>query len=61
MDVIINELTTRIIIKPNKEYYITYSRGQYISDHFLARIIKHLKIDQSKITALDAYEKSSGK
>lgn len=54
----VNNLTTRIILKPDSEYYITYSRGQYVSDHFLARILKYLEIDESKIPALDAYRKS---
>ena len=54
----VNNLTTRIILKPGSEYYITYSRGQYVSDHFLARILKYLEIDESKVPALDAYRKS---
>ncbi|MFC4476492.1 hypothetical protein [Flavobacterium chungangensis] len=54
----INILSTGIILKPNSEYYITYSRGQYVSDHFLARILKYLEIDESKVSALDAYRKS---
>ncbi|WP_427872004.1 hypothetical protein [Flavobacterium sp. MMS24-S5] len=54
----INILSTGIILKHNSEYYITYSRGQYISDHFLARILKYLEIDESKVPALDAYRKS---
>ena len=54
----INILSTRIILKPNKEYFITNSRGQYVSDHFLARILKYVEIDESKVPALDAYRKS---
>ncbi len=54
----VNSLTTGIILKPDSEYYITYSRGQYVSDYFLARILKYLEIDESKVPALDAYRKS---
>jgi hypothetical protein len=53
----INSLTTGIILKPNSEYYIDFSTGQYVSDHFLARILKYLEIDESKVPALDAYRK----
>lgn len=58
MDDYVNDLTTRIILKPNSEYYVTNSRGQYVSDHFLARILKYLEIDESKVPALNAYRKS---
>lgn len=57
MDDYINDLTTRIILKPNNEYFITNSRGQYISDHFLTRILKYLEIDESKVSTLDSYRK----
>lgn len=61
MNEYINILTTRIILKPNSEYFMTNSSGQYISDHFLAKILKYLEIDESKVSALDNYRKSSGK
>jgi hypothetical protein len=54
----INILSTGIILKPNSEYFITNSRGQYVSNHFLARILKYLEIDESKVSALDEYRKS---
>ena len=57
----INRVTTGIILKPNGEYYIDYSRGQYVSDPFLARILKYLQIDESKESALDAYRKNKNK
>jgi hypothetical protein len=53
----INILSTGIIFKPNSEYYIDTFRGQYTSDPFLARILKYLEIDESKVSALDAYRK----
>lgn len=55
----INILSTGIILKPNNEYYIDYSRGQYKSDHFLARILKYLEIDESKVPALNNYREKS--
>lgn len=57
----INILSTGIILKPDKKYFITNSRGQYVSDHFLARILNYLQIDQSKVSALDNYRKSPEK
>lgn len=54
----INILTTNIIFKPNGEYFIDYSRGQFVSDHFLARILNYLEIDKNKVSALDNYQKS---
>lgn len=53
-----NLLSTGIVFKPNSEYFIHYSRGRYKSDHFLARILKYLDIDESKVSALDEYRKS---
>lgn len=53
-----NLLSTVIIFKPNNEYFITYSRGQYISNSFLARILKYLQIDESKVSALNDYRKN---
>jgi hypothetical protein len=53
-----NLLSTGIIFKPNNEYFITYSKGQYTSDPFLAKIIKYLQIDESKVSALDSYRKN---
>ncbi|WP_031455492.1 hypothetical protein [Flavobacterium chungangense] len=50
----INNFTTRIILKPNNEYFITFSRGQYISHSFLDRIIKYLQIDKNRINLLNA-------
>ena len=46
-DEYISVLSTRIILKPNSQYFITNSRGQYTSDSFLAKIIKYLQIDES--------------
>jgi hypothetical protein len=52
-----NLLSTVIILKPNGQYYIDTFRGQYTSDPFLAKIIKYLKIEENKVTALDNYRK----
>jgi len=54
----INILSTGIIFKPNNEYYIDTFKGQYTSDPFLAKIIKYLQIDESKVSALDNYRKN---
>lgn len=54
----INILSTSIIFKPDSQYFITNSRGQYTSDPFLAKILKYLQIDQSAVSALDAYRKN---
>lgn len=54
----INILSTRIILKPDNEYFITNSRGQYVSDHFLARILKYLEIDKSRVSALNNYREA---
>ncbi|WP_427872007.1 hypothetical protein [Flavobacterium sp. MMS24-S5] len=53
-----NLLSTGIVFKPNNEYFIHYSKGRFKSDHFLARILKYLEIDEIKVPALDAYRKS---
>lgn len=57
----INILTTNIVFKLNNEYFIDYSKGQYVSERFLAKILKYLEIDESKVSALDNYQKTSGK
>lgn len=57
----INFLSTRIILKPNNDYYIDFLVDQYVSDHFLARILKYLQIDETKVSALDNYRKSQEK
>ena len=54
----INVLTTSVVFKLDSEYFIDNSTGQYVSDHFLARILKYLEIDEIKVSALDAYRKS---
>lgn len=57
----INILTTNVVFKLNNECFIDYSKGQYVSEHFLAKILKYLEIDESKVSALDNYQKTSGK
>lgn len=47
----INIFSTRIILKPNRKYFITNSKGQYISDHFLSRILNYVNIDKNKVLA----------
>lgn len=54
----VNILSTGIIFKPDNQYYIDTFRGQYTSDPFLARILKYLQIDESKVSALDDYRKN---
>ncbi|MFD2939841.1 hypothetical protein [Flavobacterium notoginsengisoli] len=57
----INFLSTGIILKPNNDYYIDFLVGKYVSDHFLARILKYLQIDATKVSALNNYRKSQEK
>ena len=54
----VNVLTTSVVFKLDDKYFIDNSTGQYVSDHFLARILKYLEIDESKVSALDEYRKS---
>ncbi len=43
---VINELTTGIIFKENSKYFITFSKGQYVSDVFLDQILNYLRIER---------------
>ncbi|MDR6762678.1 hypothetical protein J2Y38_002889 [Flavobacterium sp. 2755] len=54
----IDILSSRIILKPNGKYFIDYSRGQFVSDLFLSRILNYLEIDKNKVSALDNYPKT---
>lgn len=43
---VINNLTTSIIFKENDKYFITFSKGQFISDDFLKQITDYLHINR---------------
>lgn len=44
---VINQLTTGIIFKENSKYFITFSKGQFVSDIFLEQVLNYLRIERS--------------
>lgn len=44
-DEVIDSLTTSIIFKPEGEYFITYSQGQFTSDPFFKKVTGYVHID----------------